>query len=103
MTANTAEPTLKQSVVTRVKEPGMFKVIFLNDNVTHFDFVISSLVTIFDYALEDAHHTATVVHEQGSAVVAILPFEMAEQKVAETLLYAKANSFPLLAIFEPLE
>ena len=33
-----------------VKEPPMFKVIYLNDNQTTMDFVIESLVEFFDYS-----------------------------------------------------
>jgi ATP-dependent Clp protease adapter protein ClpS len=35
------------------------------------------------------------VHEEGSAVVAVLPYEMAEQKGIEVTLLARNNGFPL--------
>ena len=35
------------------------------------------------------------VHEEGSAVVAVLPYELAEQKGIEVTLLARNNGFPL--------
>ena len=35
------------------------------------------------------------IHDQGSAVVAILPYEIAEQKGIEVTLNARQNGFPL--------
>jgi ATP-dependent Clp protease adaptor protein ClpS len=66
-----------------VKEPPMFKVIYLNDNMTPMTFVVETLTQIFNYGEETANKITTDVHETGSAVVAILPYELAEQKVFE--------------------
>jgi len=96
-----ADPALKNKVVTAIKEPSLYKVIYLNDNVTSFEFVIETLVGIFDYDVETANQIALDVHDHGSAVVAVLPYEMAEQKTAEVLVYAKANKYPLQTIIEP--
>ena len=35
------------------------------------------------------------VHEEGSAVVAVFPYEIAEQKGIEVTLLARNNGFPL--------
>jgi ATP-dependent Clp protease adapter protein ClpS len=35
------------------------------------------------------------IHEQGSAVVAVLPYEIAEQKGIEVTLDARQEGFPL--------
>lgn len=95
MATNQADPVLAPKVATSVTEPPLYKIIYLNDSVTTMDFVIDTLVNIFDYNIETAAKITMDVHEQGSAVVAVLPFEMAEQKTAEVMLYAKANKFPL--------
>lgn len=86
-----------------LKEPPMFKVIYINDNVTTMEFVVSTLETIFNYGAEDAAALTTKIHEDGSAVVAILPFEIAEQKGVEVTQLARNNGYPLLVKLEPAE
>ena len=60
-----------------VKEPPMFRVIYLNDDKTAVDFVIASLVDHFAYNALDAEAITLTIHEQGAAVVAVLPYEIA--------------------------
>ena len=88
---------------TNLKEPGLFKVIFLNDNVTTMEFVVEVLRSIFDYTDEDAVAVMQEIHEEDSAVVATLPYEMAEQKGVEVTLLARTNGFPLQVKLEPNE
>jgi len=38
---------------------------------------------------------ANRIHEEGSGIVATLPYEMAEQKGIEATLLARNNGFPL--------
>lgn len=82
-------------------EPPMFKVIYLNDDETALDFVIESLQQYFGYTLESAEQTSIDIHESGSAVVAVLPFELAEQKGIEVTLSARSQSYPLQVKLEP--
>ena len=76
-------------------EPSLFNVIYMNDNETTMEFVIESLKIVFDYTEEDAAFVTIKIHEDGSAVVATLPYEMAEQKGIEVTLLARNNGFPL--------
>jgi len=78
-----------------LKEPGMFKLIYLNDNQTAMDFVIESLVDIFDYSPVTAEKITMDIHEEGSAVVAVLPYEIAEQKGVEVTVAARSSGYPL--------
>lgn len=78
-----------------LKEPSLFKVIYINDNQTTVDFVIQTLMEFFDYTLDTALVITNDIHELGSAVVAVLPFELAEQKGVEVTLAARNNNFPL--------
>lgn len=78
-----------------LKEPPMFKVIYLNDEVTAMDFVITSLIEYFNYNPDTASAITIDIHEKGSAVVAVLPYEIAEQKGIEVTLDARAQGFPL--------
>jgi ATP-dependent Clp protease adaptor protein ClpS len=84
-----------------VKEPSLYNVIYVNDESTTMDFVITSLVTVFDYSNDDAYDMTMKVHEAGSAVVATLPYEVAEQKGVEVTLLARNNGFPLQVKLEP--
>jgi ATP-dependent Clp protease adaptor protein ClpS len=81
-------------------EPPLYKIIYMNDDVTSVEFVITSLVEYFNYnditAEEITHH----IHEDGSAVVAVLPYEIAEQKGIEVTLDARAQGYPLLIKIE---
>jgi ATP-dependent Clp protease adaptor protein ClpS len=84
-----------------VKEPPMFKVIYLNDNQTSMEFVIGSLVEHFDYNPSTAEKLTIDIHEAGSAVVAVLPYEMAEQKGIEVTVDARGAGYPLQVKLEP--
>ena len=84
-----------------LKEPPMFRVVYLNDNVTTVEFVIDSLIEYFDYNPETAQQITVDIHEDGSACVAVLPFEIAEQKGIEVTANAPANSYPLQIKLEP--
>jgi ATP-dependent Clp protease adaptor protein ClpS len=76
-------------------EPPLYKIIYINDNVTSMEFVVSSLVDYFDYTTETAHNITLDIHETGSATVAVLPYEIAEQKGIEVTLDARAQGYPL--------
>jgi len=78
-----------------IQEPPLFKIIYLNDDVTSMEFVVSSLIDYFDYNIDTASVITTNIHEQGSAVVAVLPYEIAEQKGIEVTLEARSKGFPL--------
>lgn len=80
---------------TKIPEPPMFKVIYMNDNQTTMEFVVSSLIEHFDYTLDTATNITTGIHETGSAVVAVLPYEIAEQKGIEVTLDARNQGYPL--------
>lgn len=88
-------------VNTELQEPPLFKLIYLNDNQTSMDFVIHTLVKIFDYAPNTAEKITVDIHEVGSAVVAVLPYEIAEQKGIEVTVAARTNGFPLQIKLEP--
>lgn len=87
----------------KVIEPPMFKVIYMNDDHTSMDFVVRSLVDHFNYTSDTAEHITTGIHEAGSAVVAVLPYEIAEQKGIEVTLDARNEGFPLQVKIEAEE
>ena len=78
-----------------LKEPPLYKIIYMNDNVTSMEFVIHSLVDYFDYTADTAASITQNIHTEGSAVVAVLPYEIAEQKGIEVTLEARTQGYPL--------
>ena len=50
-----------------LKEPPMFKVIYINDNQTTLEFVIQSLIEHFRYTYETAEKITVDIHTQGAA------------------------------------
>jgi ATP-dependent Clp protease adaptor protein ClpS len=86
---------------TDIELPRQFKVIYLNDEITTMDFVVSTLMQIFDHDAESAADITQKIHEEGSAVVGVYPFEIAEHKGVEVTVMARANQFPLQVKVEP--
>ena len=82
-------------------EPPMFRIIYLNDNATPMEFVIETLIDSFEYSVETAEKITQDIHEAGSAVVAVLPFEIAEQKGIEVTVQARSQNYPLQIKLEP--
>lgn len=76
-------------------EPPQYRVIYINDEQTTQEFVVETLKVIFNYDEGAALALTMKVHEEGSAVVAVMPYEMAEQKGIEVTLLARNNGFPL--------
>jgi ATP-dependent Clp protease adaptor protein ClpS len=96
-----AEPRTRIKPIEKRKEPPMFRVIYLNDNQTSMEFVIESLMEHFDYSVDSAEKITIDIHEAGSAVVAVLPYEIAEQKGIEVTIMARSQSYPLQVKLEP--
>jgi ATP-dependent Clp protease adaptor protein ClpS len=76
-------------------EPPLYKIIYINDDVTSMNFVINSLVSYFNYNEDTANTLTQSIHDDGSAIVAVLPYEIAEQKGIEVTLDARSQGFPL--------
>jgi ATP-dependent Clp protease adaptor protein ClpS len=94
------KPISKSKSKTGLQEPSLYNVIYLNDDVTTFNFVVESLVVIFNYDRLDAETMAKKIHDENSSVVATLPYEMAEQKGYEVTVLARNNGFPLIVKLE---
>jgi len=84
-----------------LKEPPMYRVVYLNDNQTTYEFVVETLIEYFDYNAETAHTITSDIHDAGSACVAVLPYEIAEQKGVEVTMQARAQNYPLQIRVEP--
>jgi len=99
------DTVVKTKTKTRIQisPPSEYKVIYLNDEVTSMEFVVESLVSVFDYTDEIAHELTKKIHTDGAATVAILPYEIAEQKGIEVTVLARNNQYPLQITLEPAD
>lgn len=100
-TKTESEVVVKSKTKVKLSPPREHKVIYLNDESTPMDFVIGSLIDIFEHDLDTAENLTMRVHEEGSAVVAVLPYEIAEHKGIEATVSARSNGYPLQVKIEP--
>lgn len=85
----------KNLIATNIIEPSKFKVIFLNDDKTPMQFVVDILMNIFNHDAQRSEAITMEIHNEGSAVVGVYPYEIAEQKGIETTHIARQSGFPL--------
>lgn len=86
---------IDEKIKKKFKEPSLYKVVFLNDDKTPMDFVVSLIVELFKHSEETAHAITMKIHEEGSGVVGVYSFELAEQKSLEATTLSRDNGFPL--------
>ena len=79
----------------KLHEPGLWDVIFLNDNITTMEFVVKVLKQIFNKTPEQAQNITMRIHKDGQGVVGSYTHEVAEQKGIEATLAARQENFPL--------
>ena len=91
------EVAIKTQIQTEFKpsEPAMYKIIYINDSQTSMQFVMDSLVDYFGYSSINAEQITEDIHVDGSAIVAVLPYEIAEQKGIEVTVDARSQGYPL--------
>jgi ATP-dependent Clp protease adaptor protein ClpS len=78
-----------------IQPPPMYNVIYVNDNTTTVEFVALTLKEVFQHDDVTAEAVTMKIHQDGSAVAATLPYEIAEQKGVEVTVMARNNGFPL--------
>ena len=79
----------------KLDEPGLYDVIFLNDNITTQEFVVRVLKQIFNKTQEQADSIMKKIHTDGQGIVGSYVHEVAEQKGIETTLLARQEGMPL--------
>ena len=72
----------------------------MNDNKTQMDFVVSILVEVFKHTEKTAQELTMKIHNDGSTVVGLYTFEIAEQRSLEATKLARTNGFPLQIAIE---
>ena len=89
------EIEVKEKTTVQLAPPALWKVIFLNDDKTPMELVIELLTGIFKHTESKAKEITLEIHETGSSIVGIYPFEIAEQKGIEATNIARQNGSPL--------
>lgn len=88
----------QQQIKTAV--PPLFKVVLLNDNYTPMEFVTDVLEQIFRKPPTEANQIMLHVHFRGAGVCGTYPYAIAESKVESVHKRARAEGYPLRAVFE---
>ena len=95
MISNVMDVEIDEKIKQKITETDLYKVIFLNDNQTPMEFVIDVRVQIFKHSDTTARDLTIKIHEEGSAVVGVYTYEIAEQKGVEATNLSRTHGFPL--------
>lgn len=86
---------VSEQIKVSLEPPKLWKVLMLNDDQTPMEFVIELLTGLFKHTDADARALTLEIHNTGSAVVAVHPYEIAEQRALEATKLSRSNGFPL--------
>jgi len=90
----------RTSTTIKIAPPEKWKVVLLNDDTTPMDYVIEVLMIIFGHEFEAAKDITLTIHNSGRGTAGIYPYEIAEQKVAETLADSRSKGHDLTVDLE---
>lgn len=102
MTQSSTSTIEKEKVIDHLEEPKMYKVVFLNDDLTPMNFVVEVLKSIFKHPQSKAEKITQEIHNSGSGIAGIYVFEIAEQKGVEATVLSRENGYPLNIKVEPV-
>lgn len=91
----TTEAKIEEKVTVSLQPPKLWKVVFLNDDQTPMELVIELLTKIFKHTESSAKEVTLEIHNTGSGVAGVYPFEIAEQRSIEATSIARGNGSPL--------
>jgi ATP-dependent Clp protease adaptor protein ClpS len=89
------DTAVEESVVVALQPPNLWKVVLLNDDSTPMELVIELLTGIFKHTESSAKEVTLEIHETGSGIAGVYPYEIAEQKGIEATGVARSNGSPL--------
>lgn len=91
----------KEKEKEKLKPPSKYKVVFHNDDFTPMDFVVITLIAVFNKTPNDAYQIMINVHEKGKGVAGG-PYsrEIAETKTNKAIAFARAGGHPLKVTME---
>ncbi len=92
-----------ERVPEKVKPPGMFQVVMLNDDYTPMEFVVVVIQEFFGKDLEAATQIMLKIHLDGKGVCGVYSRDVAATKVDQVLDAAHKAGHPLKCLSEPVE
>lgn len=95
MTEIIEEIKIDEKIQFELEEPKKYKVIALNDNQTPIDWVTEILMKIFRHTEQTSQDLTLQIHNEGSAIVGIYSYEIAESKITEAVNSSRNQGFPL--------
>lgn len=84
---------IDDTISTEAKPPSPFLVTVFSDNDMDYDWIISVLMSIFNYTESSAIEFAKTLEFTDRMIIGEYPYEIAEQKVSETLLSSKVSGY----------
>ena len=87
--------TIDERIKRKLREPSKYKIIFLNDDATPMEWVIDVLTTIYRHSQKSAENITMTIHTEGSGIVGVYSYEIAEVKSTEATTLSRNNGFPL--------
>lgn len=79
----------------KVKKPGKYAVILLNDDYTPRDFVVWILQTVFHKSNSESNRIMMEAHTSGKAYCGVFSLDLAKTMVKEVRNLADENDYPL--------
>lgn len=96
MTIDTKEKVvIDEKVKIDIQPPALWKVVFLNDDVTPMELVIDILMSYFKHKEDSAKKVTLEIHNTGSGIAGVYPHELAEHLAIESTNHARKNGSPL--------
>jgi ATP-dependent Clp protease adaptor protein ClpS len=83
-----------------LEEPGMYKVLFHNDDYTSMEFVVFVLEAIFHKSKQESTTIMLEVHHKGIGVVGTYTYEVASTNIYLVEKLAEENEYPFKATME---
>ena len=90
----------KNKTKAKTKKPNFYEIILLNDDFTTMEFVVKVLQLFFNMTRPTANKIMLKIHNEGSAVCGVYPYDVAETKVMQVTNFAKQNHYPLKCIMK---
>lgn len=89
------EVDTQEKISISLQPPKLWKVVFLNDDLTPMELVIELLTQIFKHSESRAKEITLEIHETGSGIAGVYTYEIAEQRGIEATTIARKNGSPL--------
>jgi len=98
-----SDSVVLERVPEKVKPPGMFQVVMLNDDYTPMEFVVVVIQEFFGKDLEAATAIMLKIHLDGKGVCGVYSRDVAATKVDQVQDAAHKAGHPLQCVSEPVD